>query len=68
MALELGSVIAGGVIGLIGGLGGIVLGHVFARRRDSISRSIDGLRLVIGELNKSRRLALFFEQQINLSP
>lgn len=67
MAFEQGSVLIGGLIGLAGGLGGVLLGHVLSRRRETQSRSLEGLRLVIAELSRLRRLALFFEQQINLT-
>ncbi|WP_342130820.1 hypothetical protein [Hydrogenophaga sp. OTU3427] len=67
MAIELLGVIAGGGIGLLGGLGGVLLGHVLARKRESANRSIDGLRLVVQEINRFSRIALFFEQQINIA-
>lgn len=66
MALEVLGVVAGGAIGLLGGLGGVFLGHLLARKRDSATRAIEGLKLVVNELNRFSRLGLFFEQQINL--
>ena len=66
MAFELIGVATGGAIGLIGGLGGVLLGHLLARKRESTNRNIDGLCLVVTELNRFSRLGLFFEQQINI--
>ncbi|MBC7700552.1 hypothetical protein [Aquabacterium sp.] len=66
MALELGSVLIGGGIGLVGGLGGVILGHLLTGMRDSRNRRINGLQGVALELEKRRRLALDIAQHVNL--
>jgi hypothetical protein len=63
MALELVGIVAGGSIGLLGGLGGVFLDHFVSRKRDAATRATDGLRLVVNELNRLSRLGLCFEQQ-----
>jgi len=51
----------------MGGIGGVFLGHHLSQRRDRASRKIEGLRQVVAEINRFSRIALFFEQQINLA-
>lgn len=67
MAVDLAGVITGGAIGLMGGIGGVFLGHHLSQRRERASRKIEGLRQVVAEINRFSRVALFFEQQINLA-
>lgn len=66
MAVELTGVLLGGGLGLLGGLGGVFVGHLLSSKRDSVSRQVDGLRRIVAELNNHNRLALVFEQHINL--
>ena len=66
MAVELVGVLVGAAVGLAGGLGGVFLGHLLVRRREANARGIEGLRTVVVELNRLSRLALYFEQQINI--
>lgn len=67
MALDFVGVVTGGMIGLVGGIGGVLLGHHLSQKRESVSRKIEGLRQVVEEINRFSRIALFFEQQINLA-
>lgn len=67
MALELGSLIAGGVIGFASSIGSIVFAHYFTNRRETKSRKIQGLRDVIAEAERRRRLALEIAQYVNLA-
>lgn len=66
MAIELGTAFVAGVIGLLGGLSGVFLGHILSSSRESNARRIDGLRQVTVELNKRSRLALHFDQHLNV--
>lgn len=65
MPIEFASAALGGAIGLIGGLGGIALGHRLTERRDIRSRCIAGLNDVVRELEKRRRLSLDIAQHVN---
>jgi hypothetical protein len=65
MAIEFASAALGGAIGLLGGLGGIALGHRLTERREIRSRSIAGLNDVVRELGKRRRLSLDIAQHVN---
>ena len=65
MAIEFASAALGGAIGLLGGLGGIALGHMLTNRRETRSRNIAGLSEVVRELEKRRRLSLDIAQHVN---
>jgi hypothetical protein len=67
VAADLAAVLTGAGIGLIGGLGGVYLGHRFSTSREEVSRSIAGLAAVMAELGKLRRLALYFHQRLNIA-
>jgi hypothetical protein len=65
MPLEMSSVLTGGAIGLLSGLGGVFLGHMLTRRRESNSRAIEGIKTVLAELETRRRLSLDIGQHIS---
>lgn len=65
MAIEATSALIGGALGLIGGLCGVVLGHVLSSSRDRTARRVEGLRQVMVELNRRGRLGLQFDQMVN---
>ena len=65
MTVELSGVIVGSCIGLVGGLGGVFIGHILTNRRESKTRKISGLQDVLRELQKRNRLALDITQHVN---
>lgn len=65
MAAELTGIALGGAIGLLGGLGGVLVGQIMTSQREAKSRTLEGLRSVIQELNKLSRLSLQMAQYIN---
>jgi hypothetical protein len=66
MTIEFASAALGGAIGLLGGLGGVALGHALTERREIRSRTIAGLNDVVRELEKRRRLSLDIAQHVNM--
>lgn len=65
MPFEFASAAIGGAIGLLGGLGGVAMGHALTARRESRGRAIEGLREVVRELERRRRLSLDIAQHVN---
>ncbi|MDC7704057.1 hypothetical protein [Vogesella indigofera] len=66
MSFEISSAAFGAIVGLLSGISGVALTHVMIARRDAKARRIEGLREVFRELEKRRRLALDFDQQVNI--